>query len=1329
MLMKNSLVSWAARIFVAIAWLLVATMVMGGTVTVSKTPPGVTSKVAPNIVVTFDDSGSMNSTSIPDTMDANYNNKYYYSALSNPIYFDPTVTYVVPPDASGMPLGTPTFKAAWRDGYCANTLTRKCWSPGNSKYLDPTVVDLSTAFYAGFLANIQAGNYPCSRNANELNTWLISTSNGNTCQQMDIPASVRGTTSTTTSSSASSNSTCALFCGDFNGVNGTKTTTSTVTNTDGSVSVSVSVGNCTTVIVTKCNIVTTVTTTSIVTVRNTGGFYYVCTAPANDTTCTYHLVANESAAIQQNFAIWYSYYRSRNLNARAAVGRVFSGLADGSVRVAWQTLQTQTDSGSYNTSATGYTGFAYGPLGTASKILELGNGASCVPTSVTDTCWRSQFMNWLYGAPASGGTPTRVATQVAGDFYKRKLTASTPALDPYWNGSTSTPGELTCRKNFNMLVTDGYWNGDKPATGTSNDNVALTLPDGTSYSVTSDTTSKVFWNQDGTTNPSLADIAFSYWANDLRTDLVNNVPAYYSDLTTGVTAATATVDLAKPGATREVYFNPANDPATWQHMSQYMVTMGISGSLTYPTDYAALRKGTKTWPLPVTTGGATNIDDTWHAALNSRGGYFSAADPTSLVNSLTTILSSVIASSSSALTLSLSANVLTTNAIAYYAGYNTTDWSGSLIAKAIASNGTVGASVWPAGDAGTQLTARAATDRFITTSTGPGTGTAITFAYTTLSTTEKAALDSSDGTGSTATTDNLGAKRVDWLSGVRTLEGTTFRTRSSLLGAIFGSQPAYVGPPNAGYGDAFSAGSPEAAAVRDHPTMSYSTFLAKWASRPPVVYVGANDGMLHAFDARLSSVSGATPGRELWAHIPASVYPNLPAQTRLTNFSFTPTVDGSPVTGDVFFNGPNTSNNTTMGWHTLLVGSLRLGGRGVFGVDITDPSGATLNTSTAVASRVLWEFNSDSVATTGTPANLGYTFGTPVIARVAYDNGTAANTIGRWVVLVPGGYFPDGSTAAAASNTYSSLFVLDAQTGTLLKEIRTPTGTGAIASHGLTTPAVGDYGGDQVADVAFAGDLDGNVWRIDLSTATLATTTASQGVSLLFKPATANAQSITTSPRLLADPTSTFFMVIFGTGRYLSTADTSDTTTQALYGVRDPGTSVASPITVAGGNLVAQTMVLDATSGAIGVTSNVVPATRSGWYLLLNTAAGERVVVTPALDSSNNTVTFSTLIPTASDPCTTSSSGSIIALDGTTGGAAFGVSIGSTTSFGSGYTLAGAHVLGAASSGSLYTAASLSGGTSYLPGQIPALGAGGTPVNESIPTARRRSWRILNGEN
>jgi type IV pilus assembly protein PilY1 len=1287
------------RLLVLISLLLcVAATASAATVTISRTPPGVTSKVAPNIVVTFDDSGSMNSTSIPDSMDANYDKKYYYSAKGNPIYFDPAVTYTVPPDATGNALGTPTYRAAWRDGYCANILTKKCWSPNSQQYLNPNVVDLSTSFYAGFLANTLAGNAPCSRNANETSTWL----SGNTCQPLDIPVAVRGGTRLVTTSST----TCLFSCGNGIAANGT----TVINNSDGSVSTYVCASA---ILVVTCQI----TTVSLGGAVN-GGFYYVCTSATDENTCTFHSVNSESAQIQQNFAIWYSYYRTRNLNARAAVGRVFGGIPDGSVRVAWQTLQSQASGANYVTSSN-YTGPAYGPLAGSSKILELSNASGCTAASLTDACWRSQFLNWVYGAPASGGTPTRVATQVAGDFYKRTLSTSPTAQDPYWNGSTSAPGELTCRKNFHMLVTDGYWNGDNPAAVAPTDGSNATLPDGTSYSV-SDTRSSVFWNQSGSVNPSLADIAFAYWANDLRPDLANDVPPYFSDLTTGVTAPSSTVSSTDPGSNAEVYFNPANDPARWQHMSQYMVTMGISGTLNYPGDYTALRKGTKAWPAPSTGGGSTNIDDTWHAAINSRGGYFSAADPNSLASSLSSILASVVAASSTALTLSLNANVLTTNAIAFYAGYDTTDWSGSLQARSVASNGATSTTLWSAGPL---LTSRSAGDpRVIVTSTGPGIGTGVPFAYASLSTAEQAILNSSDGTGSASTTDNLGPQRVDWLSGVRTLEGSTFRTRTSLLGAIFGSQPTYVGAPAAIYSDRFASNTPEARAITADSSNSYAAFLARWASRQATVYVGANDGMLHAFDARLPSVTGAQPGRELWAYVPASVYPNLPAQTRLNNFQFTPTVDGTPVVGDVFFNGANAQNASTAGWHTLLVGSLRLGGRGIFAIDVTDPSSMT--TTNGAARKVLWEFNSSSVSTAGSPANLGYTFGTPVITRVAYAN--TDGTIGRWVVLLPGGYFPDGSTDPAASNTYSSLFVLDAQTGTLLKEIRTPTGSGSTASHGLATPAVGDYEGDQVADVAFAGDLDGNVWRIDLSATSLAATgTPSSGVSLLFKPASANTQSITTSPRLLADPASSSFIVVFGTGRYLSTADTSDTTVQALYGIREPGTSVSSPVTIAGGNLVQQSLTVNAATGAIGVTSNAVAATRSGWYLPLNNPPGERVVVTPALDATNRTVTFSTLIPTASNPCTTASSGSILSVDGATGGAAVGVSIGTAVSFAQGYTLAGARISSAATSGALYMAASLSGGISYAPGNITG---SGTTFGTSIPTARRRSWRVLNGD-
>ncbi|MHC1480449.1 pilus assembly protein [Frateuria aurantia] len=1279
-----------------------ASSLWANTVTITATPPSVTTRVAPNIVVTFDDSGSMNSTSIPDTMDSYYTQAYYYSSSYNPIYYNPNITYTIPPAPPGGTMITPSYTNAPRDGYCASLVSAGCWSPKSVKYLTPVYQDLSTTFYSGFLSNVYAGNAPCPRDANETAGWYVSSSN---CSEVDIPAALRGSSSTSSSSKTSTQS-CTVR-GNTNSCNTSSSstsggTTTTVTNAADSQSCTRTGNRGNTY---SCSVTTTTTVTTV----DTGGFYYNCTS---QTSCTYVSMANATSAQQANFAIWYSYYRTRNLMARAGVGRVFGALTDSSVRVSWQTLQSQTSSSYYDTGASGYSGLAYGPLtmlGTSSpsKILPLANATTgCTSSTITsDSCWRSKFMNWVYGVPASGGTPTRVALQTVGTFYAQKLgsaSSSTYGAAPFWNDSTSSPSELACRKNFNMLVTDGYWNNDSPTTPKTQDTASTTLPDGTAYTTGKEVTA-VYWNEAGSFPASLANIAFNYWATDLRTDLTNNVPAYYPDLSTGVTATAATVDSSNPGANSEVYFNPANDPATWQHISQYMVTMGAAGNLTdNSSTLTALRTGQQSWPLPTTDGGASNVDDTWHAALDSRGGYFSASDPTTLYTSLSSILASVIASSSSSLSVSLQSQTLTTTSVAYAAGYDTSSWGGSLTAESVNATGTIGASLW---EAGSLLTARSLTSdpRVLVTTSGPGTGTGVAFSWSTLSSAEQTVLNSSDGSGSSS--DGYGSARVSWLSGDRSQEGTVFRTRTSLLGAIFNSQPVYVAAPASGLSDTFPSGSPEATALSSSKSYAYSAFVSSYSSRNPVVYVGANDGMLHAFDARLAGTSGASPGRELWGFVPNSVYANLPAQSKLSNFTFTPTVDGTPVQGDVFFSAASSSNGSTMGWHTILVGGLRYGGRGVYAVDVTSPS--TMTSTSTVASKILWEFNSASTATTGTPANLGYTFGTPTIGRLAN---------GLWVVLVPGGYFPDTSTAAAASNTYSSLFVLNAQTGALIKEIRTPSG---VTSYGLSTVVLGDYNGDQVADVGFAGDLAGNVWRFDLSASNLSSSTQTAGVSRLFAPTTASAQSITTQPRLVADPTSSYFMVIFGTGRFLSTADTADTTVQALYGVRDPGTSTGTAVTVS--SLVQQTMTVSS-SGAIGVSDNAVSSSSSGWYLSLNQTAGERVVVNPYLDATTDAVVFTTLIPATNDPCTTALTGSILALDATTGTAALGTSF-SGSGLASGYTAAGVRVTNVASSGSV-SGATGSGGSIYFPGTTASSGSGTVSIGGA--TRRRRSWRILN---
>src|SRR6185437_11889560 len=216
------------------------------------------------------------------------------------------------------------------------------------------------------------------------------------------------------------------------------------------------------------------------------------------------------------------------------------------------------------------------------------------------------------------------------------------------------------------------------------------------------------------------------------------------------------------------------------------------------------------------------------------------------------------------------------------------------------------------------------------------------------------------------------------------------------------------------------------------------------------------------------------------------------------------------------------------------------GGRGVYALDITDPTSFS-------ASNVLWEFDSDmtipstdncqsimgsSADSIGCRAtDLGYTVSQPNIGRLHN---------GEWAVLVPNGYFPDCGTPDTptndttrcqaiaaqapkdgAGNPYSALFVMDAETGDMIAELKTPTVAG-VTSFGLSTPVMGDYDNDQVDDVAFAGDVEGNLWRFDLQAASATGWT----VSLVYKAPVQGAQSITTMPRLFPDPGTNRFMVV-----------------------------------------------------------------------------------------------------------------------------------------------------------------------------------------------------------
>ncbi|KJV30302.1 hypothetical protein VI08_15170 [Luteibacter yeojuensis] len=1019
-----------------------------------------------------------------------------------------------------------------------------------------------------------------------------------------------------------------------------------------------------------------------------------------DTTALYTESNWEFVAVPKaqykNFANWFAYYRTRNMMTRTALSRAFAKIGN-SVRIAWQNMANTRSATSTTDLSTQF--------GDTAQLKDIGDLNSSV---------RAAFYDWMLQVVGGNSTPARAATIRAGNIFRAPL--SRDANDPYWNGLTAAAdsADLTCRKNFHMLVTDGYWNENNPAvpaaksdpntvglTSSNSAQVAQKLPDTKAYDPTA-SYGKVYGNVSGTILlSSMANIAWYFWATDLQPNLNNNVKPYWQDLT-----SSTTVDTANPGANQDVYFNSVNDPATWQHVAQFFVTLGVAGTLNYPGDYQALVAGTKAWPKPVNNDGPA-VDDTWHAAINSRGGFFNASDPGALVSSLVAIINSVVATSSSAVSAALNTGVLSTNSQIYVPEFTSTDWTGKVTAYGVTSTGGQGSKLWEAGDTLTKRT----TARVIVTSAGPGAGKGVEFQYTNLTSSQKAIMDASDPDNTSTNPDGNGLKRVAWIRGSRTDEGGLFRTRSSLLGAIVNGQPLYVSYPSSGYRDFYppsydSSGkaitAPETKAYTDDVKKSYSQFVADNLSRAPTLYVPANDGMLHAFDVTNANDGGP----ERWAYVPDAVYRNLWFFSRKDKPAYFPTVDATPISRDVFFGGA---------WHTILVGTLRYGGRGVYALDITSPDPGN---AAGAAKKVLWEFNSGLSAA----ANLGYTFGQPNVGRLSN---------GRWVVLVPAGYFPNDSSdpaynAPAVKNGYSSLFVLDAEDGTVIAEYKTPT---SVASWGLATPVLGDYDNDQVDDVAFAGDLAGNLWRFDL------TDLSKKTVDLIYQPAASATplnpdQPITVMPRLFPDPTSQSFIVVFGTGKFLGPDDrtTTGAKTQSVYGVRDPGLGVTTGLPWTRADLVQQQITEDKT-GLRGITQNVAPTTsqKGGWYFDLNISGvlGEKVVVTPTALFNTNRAIITTLIPTTADPCDPGRAGAVMVVDAATGGAASGFN--GTGSFSSGkYITAGTRVKNPPATGTLPAATMIGGGQILVPG-VTATGTGAT-FSVGAPIWRRRSWRILNDQ-
>jgi len=611
------------------------------------------------------------------------------------------------------------------------------------------------------------------------------------------------------------------------------------------------------------------------------------------------------------------------------------------------------------------------------------------------------------------------------------------------------------------------------------------------------------------------------------------------------------------------------------------------------------------------------------AAVRGSGEYYTANNAGQLNSVLSSALQSIRERTSSAAAIATNSTRLDTDTLIYQARFNSGDWSGELIAYALSANGALGNISWRTSNAG--LIPEPSSRNVFTYNGAAG----VPFTWSNLSAVQKTALE--------VPAEADGPVVVNWLrggnSGAMLSNAERLRERSAVLGDIINSDPIFVGAQNYGYTV------PNNPLVTTEPADTYQAYLdtKSLPETPKLLMVGANDGMLHAFNAQT--------GAEMFAYVPFSIYkarttspgttPGLRYLTK-ANYRHKYFVDGPIGTGDVYVDGA---------WKTYAVGGLGAGGRGIFGLNITTPASFS-------GSDVLWEVTAPDTNDANSNWNdLGYTYGLPVIARTQDDT---------WVAIFSNGY---------GSNTgKSALYVVNAKTGALIKKIiADPTGTDS--ANGLSAPAVMVDSNRRVTYV-YAGDLKGNVWKFDLTSTTSSAwdvfkkTSGNLAVPLFVaKDSAGAAQPITSGLEIGAHPTSGGLMVYFGTGKYFETTDNTVGTNpqmQSFYGVWDKPVSGNSlngwEITDAKAESLLRQRITDETNDYRVFSKTVVDwSAKRGWFMDLGSpgtgtatiAAGERAVSLPLLRAGR--IIFTTVIP-SSDPCLAGGTSWLMELDAFTGG-------------------------------------------------------------------------------
>ena len=606
---------------------------------------------------------------------------------------------------------------------------------------------------------------------------------------------------------------------------------------------------------------------------------------------------------------------------------------------------------------------------------------------------------------------------------------------------------------------------------------------------------------------------------------------------------------------------------------------------------------------------STNVNwqrQTSDANLQEAKNYFLSSSAQTVLDALDEIFANVASEANSIAGGAISTSRVTSSGgLIYQAQFDPADWSGDLVAYSLGLSadgtqiqiGSATTSIWtnlagqPVGAAG-KLDDTAPGSRNIYVGFNSSATTPVfdssAFTWAAVDTSVKSALYTSPETA-----DVQGQNRLNYLRGDRTLEaggtaGGTFRKRGSKLGDIVNSGIAYVAGPTQTISDS-----------------SYASFYSSNSGRVPALYVGANDGMLHAFNA--------TTGAELFAYIPSWVVPNLMALTS-TTYSHRSYVDGTPVVNEA-----NLGSSTSADWRTVLVGGSGGGGQGVYALDVTDPTAFATSSGN---SKILWEFTDKH------DVDMGNVIGTPQILKLNIAAGSATPDY-RYFAVVASGVNNQAVTTEDTRNSLTgqpALFFLRLdkaksaawELGVNYYKVNFPviTTDGSLPS-GLANFTVRSGIAGEVTYL-YAGDLQGNLWKLDFRT-TSADAWSLDNLSFFKNSGTAipmfvatdgattpNRQPITMAPALSFGP-NRGIIVSFGTGRYLSAADNSAPfKVQSMYSVFDNNSatpdSTSSPTAAISGRGRLQAGTVTSTSIAVSGFAWGRPAadndtsSRAGWY-------------------------------------------------------------------------------------------------------------------------------------